>query len=858
MKTDTDVIIVGAGFTGLYAVHKFRDELGLRVQGFDGSSDVGGTWFWNRYPGARCDFPSVHYSFSFSPELNREWQWSEKYASQPEILRYLQWSADKLDTRRSFRFNTRVLSMVWDDDAAVWTVTTDDGQVTTARFIVAGVGNVTIPKENEFPGEETFQGEVYRTCRWPHQPVDFTGKRVGVIGTGSTAIQLIPEVAKEAAHLTVFQRTPIYATPLRNKPLTAEESRQQSENWEETRAPERKSFAGVPLGEERARPSALADSPEQRKEVYDRGTANGGFHLLMETYQDLMYNMDSNETICDYIRDHIRSRVNDPETAELLCPKDHPYGSKRAPFETDYYETYNRDNVTLVDVKSAAIEAITENGVRTAAEEYELDVIIIATGFDPWTAALEKLNIRGRDGLKLEDHWKYGPKTYLGLMMNGFPNFFAITGPQSATALYNIPLASEDHVDYSGDAVKRVLDTGARTIEPTSESEVVWNTLVEGVLNATVIPKSPNTWYIGANIPGKPRAAYIFPSGAPLYRAICQDVWDSGYGGFAFDGEAKPLPPMVRVDPAIAVVLGAMIMQGVKPMEECTVEEIRGLVGGLTALQAPRRDVTVEEVTYPSPSGRALPARIYKPEADGPLPVVVFFHPGGWVSGDLEGSDEPCRMLADELQAIVVSADYRLAPEEPFPAATDDTYAALCWTAEVIAEHGGDPDRLVVMGESAGALLAAVAALRARDEGGPRLAAQVLVYPAIDPQADTASRIECARGPFLSAAATDMMWAAYLGDEVTGSSPLASPVRAESLAGLAPALVISNELDPTRDEGEDYGRALADAGVDVEVRRIAGMIHGAFNFSGFVPRTREYHEAITVFLDKRLAPVTVS
>jgi acetyl esterase/lipase len=363
---------------------------------------------------------------------------------------------------------------------------------------------------------------------------------------------------------------------------------------------------------------------------------------------------------------------------------------------------------------------------------------------------------------------------------------------------------------------------------------------------------------MGANIPGKPRAAFIFPGGAPLYLAITGQVQAEGFAGFAADGRATRVPPLVQLDPAVALVLGIMMMNGAKPLEECDLEETRAAVESFVQLQAPPRDLRVVETTYAGGDGDELPARIYVPEGDGPLPVVVFFHPGGWIAGSLDVSDEPCRALAADLGAIVVSAGYRLAPEHPFPAATDDTYAALRWAAETIAEHGGDPDRLVVMGESAGANLAAVAAQRARDEAGPRLAAQVLLYPPIDPQARTASREQYASGPFLSAAAADGMWAAYLGDPSNAASPLASPARAASLAGLAPALILTAECDPTRDEAEDYGRALAAAGVETEVRRIAGMIHGAFNMSGIVPRSQEYGASVREFLVPRLGPVAVA
>jgi cation diffusion facilitator CzcD-associated flavoprotein CzcO/acetyl esterase/lipase len=835
MGADHDAVVVGAGFAGLYAVHKLRDDLGLDVQGFDAAGGPGGTWWWNRYPGARCDFESVHYSYSFSDELQREWEWTERFAAQPEILSYLEWVADRLDVRRAFRFNTRVTSVVWEDQAEVWIVGTDDGSTCTARFVVAGPGNLSVAKPPDFPGLEDFAGEVYRTSAWPHEPVDFSGKRVGVVGTGSTGIQVIPEIARQAEHLTVFQRTANFAAPLRNEPLDPPERRRLAENHEQVRAGSRENFLGVPY--EAPQPSAVAATPEERRAVYDEFWEKGGFRLVVSTYQDLLFDKQANDTIADYIRDRIRERVDDPRVAELLCPDDHPYATKRAPFESDYYETYNRDNVSLVDVRSAPIKTLTPAGLRTTAQEYELDVIVLATGFDAMTGPLLQMGIVGRDGQTLTEKWAHGPVSYLGIMTGGFPNLFTLTGPQSAVALYNNPLAIEDHVEFTADAIAHLRATGASTIEPTTEAERAWGALTEGVLHMTLLPEAKNSWYMGANIAGKPRAAFIFAGGAPLYLAITEEIKRSGFAGFAVDGAGTPIPPMVEVDPAVALVLGALLIQGAKPLEDCTLEETRAAVESFTLLQAPPRDVRVEEVDV---------GRVYIPDADGPLPVVVFFHPGGWVAGSLDVSDEPCRTLASDLGAIVVSADYRLAPEHQFPAATDDTYAALRWAAE---EFDGP---LVVMGESAGANLAAVAAQRARDEDGPQLAAQVLLYPPIDPRAQTASRERYAAGPFLSAAAADGMWATYLGDPANGDSPLAVPNRAASLAGLPPALILTAECDPTRDEAEDYGRALADAGVAVEVRRVRGMIHGAFNMSGLVPRSREFYDAIAEFLGSRL------
>lgn len=842
MQTDKDIVIIGAGFAGMYAVHKLRDELKLDVQAFDAGGGFGGTWWWNCYPGARVDFESVHYSYSFSDEIQKEWKWSERFASQPELLAYLEFVAKRLDLHRSFQFNTRVTSVVWNDAGRLWTVGTNDGKSITARYVVTGVGGLSVPKALDFPGLEAFQGRVLRTSSWPKEPVDFSGKRVGVIGTGATGIQVIAEVAKQAGHLTVFQRTPQFAAPLGNTPLSAEESQWQAENHTQVRAGSRETFLGCPYPT--ARPSALADSPEERRKTYDAFYGKGGFRLLVSTYGDLLFNKESNDTIADYLRDRIRQRVKDPKTAELLCPTDHPYGTKRAPFETNYYETYNRDNVELVDVRSAPIERLTERGLKTTAAEYDLDIVILATGFDGFTGALLQLGIVGRDGLTLAKKWADGPHSYMGLQISGFPNLFTLTGPQSAVALFNNALAIEDHVDWVADLLRYMRAKGIGTVEPTTESERVWGALTTDMLNMTLISQIKDTWYMGGNIAGKPKAAYIFPGGAPLYRAISGQVAARGYGGFAMDGVVAPLPPMVRIDPGVGTLFAAMLTPQYKPLEHCTVEESRALVESLVGLQLPGPDMRVEELKDPR-------VRVFVPDGKRatPRPVILVLHGGGWISGSMDVVDNACRRLAADSDAIAVAVGYRLAPEHPFPAANDDAFAALQWARKHIAEYGGDPEQIAMLGESAGATLVACTAMRARDQGIP-LAGQVLIYPTTDPDADTPSRKEFVDGPFLSMDAAKLMWGAYL-----NGAPVAAanaPARATNLSGLPPSLVLTVELDPLRDEGEDYAKALAKAGVPVEQHRLDGMIHGVFNMSAMISGANEMHDLINRFLAKSL------
>jgi cation diffusion facilitator CzcD-associated flavoprotein CzcO/acetyl esterase/lipase len=840
MTTEHDVVVIGAGFSGLYAVHKMRDELGLSVQGFETAGGVGGTWYWNRYPGCRCDFESVHYSYSFSEELQREWEWSERFASQPEILSYLEWVADRLDLRKAFQFNTRVSSVTWDEGTSRWIVLTDDGRTSTARYVVSCVGILSVPKNPEFSGSETFGGELYRTSSWPHEPVDFTGKRVAVIGTGSTGIQVIQEVSKQAAHLTVFQRSATYAAPLGNGPLTPVERRWNADHHEELRYGSRRRFIGVPY--DIATGPALASTPDEQRKTLEKYYDHGGFPILVSTFNDILFSQEANDLVSDYIRERIRQRVNDPVKAELLCPTDHPYGSKRPPFETDYFEVFNQSNVDLVDVSKASIQAITPTGVRTSDTSYEVDVIILATGFDAITAPQEALNITGRDGVTLSEKWSRGPASLLGSQIAGFPNFFMIVGPQSTGAFYNAPLAIEDAVDFTAGLLTHAREANVITIEPTPEAEHGWGELCTGILNLTLMPKAEKAWWLGGNIAGKPRGAYMFVGGAPLYRAIQADIAGHGYAGFALDGKAAPLSPLQKLAPAAAIVLGAMLVGDPKPPEEMTLEEMRAQMAMVRLLQIPGPTMRVETIDEPN-------ARIYIPDASGPLPVIVYYHGGGFLGGSLDLADSPARLIAANLGVVVVAAGYRLAPEHPFPAATDDTFGALRWVHQNIGAYGGEPDRIVVMGDSAGANLAAVAALRARD-AGIALAGQVLLCPPIDPEASTASRREFAQGPQLTEAAINGMWGAYLsGAAIT---PLVAPSRAPSLAGLAPALVVTVELDPLRDEGEDYARALAAAGVSVEQHRFDGLYHSALTMTAVIPEVQLLYAKIGDFLGKQV------
>ena len=498
--TDVDVVVLGAGFTGLYAMYKFRDQMGLSVLGLEPADGPGGVWFWNRYPGARCDFPSLYYSFSFSPEVDREWRWSEQYAAQPEIRAYLDFVCDRLDLRRSFDWGVGAESLTWDDHSARWIVPTSDGRTITARFVICGTGGLSIAKQPDFPGSERFRGEYYTTRGWPDHPVSFEGKRVGVIGTGASGIQVIQEVAKTAGELVVFQRTPNFATPMRNRPYSAEEQDWNAAHMTDIRS-KASPVSGADLGQ--IRPSIFAESPEDVRARLTELYEAGGLGFAFASYADVLYDPDANAIVADFIREQIRSRVHDPKVAELLCPTDHPYTGKRPPLETSYFEVYNQPNVTLVDVGSAPIVEVTENGVRTTDGEYELDMIITALGFDAFTGAQLAMPMVGRGGVRLADYWAGGPLDYLGMAIHDFPNYFQFgVGPSAASQHNNAPL-TERQIDFAAAAIETALHRGAATIEPTAEADAQWKLLCDGLIPYTLLPLAKSTWFLGHNIEGK-------------------------------------------------------------------------------------------------------------------------------------------------------------------------------------------------------------------------------------------------------------------------------------------------------------------------------------------------------------------
>lgn len=529
-----DVVIVGAGFSGLYLLHKLRG-LGLTARIYEAGDGVGGTWYWNRYPGARVDIESQEYSYSFSPELEDEWVWTERYATQPELLKYVNHVADRFDLRRDIKFETRVTSAQFDEASHRWRVQTNAGDDVTAKYCVMATGCLSVTNDPRFPGVETFKGKSYHTGRWPHEGVDFTGKRVAVIGTGSSAIQSIPQIAAQAAHLHVFQRTPNFSVPAHNGPLNPDKMADWKANRETYRQMARESGAGI-VAVEASEQSAFEVSPEERQAVFEKRWARGGF-ALGGSFLDVMVNLDANALAAEFVHDKIKSIVKDPETAEILCPKGYPFGTKRLCVDTGYYETFNRDNVTLVDLTKGAISAITPNGVKTEVAEYEFDAIVYAIGFDAMTGALNNIDIKGRDGARLREKWADGPKTYLGLMVAGFPNMFLVTGPGSPSVLSNMMVSIEQHVDWITDCIGYLNQRQMGLIEATQDAENGWVAHVNEVADMTLYPQA-NSWYLGANVPGKPRVFMPYVGGVGPYRQICADIAAKGYEGFALASDA--------------------------------------------------------------------------------------------------------------------------------------------------------------------------------------------------------------------------------------------------------------------------------------------------------------------------------
>ena len=528
---DFDVVIVGGGLAGLYSIYRFR-KMGLNVRAYEAGDGVGGTWFWNRYPGCRCDVESMEYSYSFDDDLQQEWVWPERYGTQPVILEYINHVAKRFDLMRDVQLNTRITQAVFCEKKHLWTITTNNGEQITAPICIMAAGNLSTPRKPDFPGLDNFKGDWYHTGLWPKEGVDFTDKRVGVIGTGSSGVQMMPHIAAQAKHLTVFQRTANFSLPARNAPLDPEKERKHKEEYRERRLAAYNTpfgIAGYPPPDK----SALEATEEERRAIYEDKWQEGGSISYLFAYKDLLLNKDANDTASDFVRNKIRATVNDPNTAELLCPDNHPIGTKRLILDSHYYEIFNQSNVKLVDVKSAPIQEITPNGIKTTESEYQLDAIAFATGFDAMTGAIKEIDVRVDGGTTIEEQWDSGPRTYLGLMVAGLPNMFMITGPQSPGVKSQMILSIEWHINWVANCLSYMRDNNHTRVAAEVKAQQQWVDHVREVADSTLYPLA-NSWYMGANIPGKARVFMPYVAGVEAYTKECNRVTQNGYQGFEF------------------------------------------------------------------------------------------------------------------------------------------------------------------------------------------------------------------------------------------------------------------------------------------------------------------------------------
>lgn len=821
-RCDVDVVVVGAGIAGLYAAYRLR-LTGHSMRIFEAADDIGGTWYWNRYPGARVDIPSVDYMFSFDPDWSRDWQWSEKYATQPEILRYLNHVADKHDLRRDIQFSTRVTHAHWDDNSAGCRVRTDRGDEICCRYLVMATGCLSMPKDLDIDGIETFTRDVFFTSRWPREPVDFTGKRVGVVGTGSSGIQTIPLIAAQAAQVVVFQRTPCFSIPAQNGPISPDKLAQLADERAYRQAA-KYSFGGVPL--ERTITPAFSVPAEERQQRYERAWQRGELLEVLNLYADVMINPLANNDFAEFIHGKIRSIVHDPQTADALCPKTYPVGSKRLCLDTGYYATFNLPHVRLVNLQSQPLLGVTETGIDTVSESFEFDAIVFATGFDAITGAVAAIDIVGRDGRALKDKWSHGPATYLGLTVEGFPNLFLIAGPNSPSVLSNMTVSIEQHVDFVADALTYLRTRGFDRIEPTEVAEAGWMQHVDDAASITLFPQA-NSWYVGANIPGKPRTFMAYAAGVDFYRAACEEVVAREYLGFRLsgpDGSQCEDGVVRRLQPDVQMVLEQMALLNPPPLESMSAEQARAFINEANLARPPGPDVgEIVDGTLPGAAG-ILTYRLYRPASPGPHPVVVYFHGGGWVLGDHISDDPLCRDLCVRSETLIVSVNYRHAPEHRFPAAVDDGWAAVQWIADHAAELGGIAGSLALCGWSAGAGLAAVVCQLARDASQPRIVGQALLTPVTDCDQARGSYLENAEGYGLTAALMRWFFDQYADPQIR-DDPRVAPLCAPDLSSLPPALVVTADFDPLRDAGVAYAEALAAAGVPTEHVRAHGHTH---------------------------------
>jgi cation diffusion facilitator CzcD-associated flavoprotein CzcO/acetyl esterase/lipase len=823
-----DVAVVGAGFAGLYLLHRLR-KAGFASVVLEEADDVGGTWYWNRYPGARCDIQTIDYCYSFDPELESAWKWSEKYATQPEILRYLGFVADRYDLRRDIRFLTRITAATWNEAEERWLLTTSNGATISCRYYIMATGCLSSPKPPEIDGVGDFKGEVYFTGRWPHEEVSLAGKRVAVIGTGSSGIQAIPLIAAQAAHLTVFQRTPNFALPAHNGAAPEDRVAPLESDRAGYREQARWSLAGVPLPPSPVVSWQLSDA--ERRERFEKAWGAGDLILILtQLWADQGVDVDGNALLAELIREKIRATVKDPATAAALSPHDHPFGAKRPCLDTNYYATYNRANVTLVDLRQEPITSITASSIKTGKRTFDVDVIVFATGFDAMTGAIMAVHpITGRSGKALSDVWAEGPQTYLGLTVTGFPNLFTITGPGSPSVLSNMAVSIEQHVDWVVDRLIAMRESGFTAIEATETAQAGWARHMADC-SMLSLHRLAKTWYTGANVPGKAQGVMPYTGGVGPYRSICNEVVSRGMLGFRLSGPHVPEQcndgEIVRLQPDVRLVLNMLADMNLPPIESFGAQGARAFLDQFNASRPAGRPVgDVVDGALPGADG-PLPYRLYRPATPGPHPIVVYFHGGGWVLGDHQSDDPFCRDMCQRTGMIFVSVGYRHAPDHRFPTAAEDGYAATRWIAEHAADLGGRPGSVMVAGWSAGGNIAAVTCQLARDRGGPQIAGQLLICPVTDCTFDRPSYNENATGYFLTLSLMHWFWDLYC-SPADRTDPRASPLHGK-LDDLPQAFVVTCEFDPLRDEGIAYAEALAAAGIQVEQLKARGHFHSSF------------------------------
>jgi acetyl esterase/lipase/cation diffusion facilitator CzcD-associated flavoprotein CzcO len=708
-----------------------------------------------------------------------------------------------------------------------------------SHYIMA-TGCLSVPKDLDIAGNEDFTGGMYVTGRWPHDEVDFTGRRVAVIGTGSSGIQSIPLIAQQASEVTVFQRTPNFSVPAYNGPVSQDRKAPLLADRGAYRESAKWTRGGVPLPASEI--SVLTATPEQRREIFEEAWKRGELFSILGMFLDQSTSREANDIVSEMIREKIRDVVTDPVTAELLSPKSYPFGTKRPCLDTNYFTTYNMPHVRLVDLNTAPITRITTHGINFGNESIECDDIVYATGFDAMTGAIVNVDITGKNDTTLKKKWEHGPLQYLGLMATEFPNFFMITGPGSPSVLSNMMVSIEQHVDWVTDTLVYMRDKGFNTIEPTPTAQDGWVRHGADFANISLM-KDTNSWYMGANVPGKPRVMLPYLGGVDGYRRICNEVVERDYLGFTLSSNntTQCNDGIVReLQPDVFFVLDMMSQMGLPSMESMTPDQAREFSMASSAARPSGPEVgEMVDGTLPGADGTQLEYRLYRPATKGPHPIVVYFHGGGWVIGN-QVSDEPMvRDVCVQSDAIFVSINYRHAPEARFPAAADDGFAAVQWVNDHAVELGGIAGKIAVAGWSAGANVAAVAAQLARDNNGPRLSGQLLLTPVTDGTKTYPSMNENAENYMLTRSLMEWFWDHYA-DASDRAHPKASPLKATSLAGLPPTTVITAQFDPLRDEGNAYAHALAAAGVDVHHIEAPGHIHTSISMVGVILSGESY------------------